>query len=65
MFMDYNQATLQAATGEILMLPGWEGIFVWDYSTNTLIFKNGDYVLTSEQLKEFKLDQRNDWYYII
>lgn len=63
--MDYNQATLHAATGATLMLPGWEGIFVWNYSTNTLIFKNGDYILTSEQLKEFKLDQRNDWYYII
>ena len=62
--MDYNQATLHAATGATLMLSGWEGIFVWDYSTNTLIFKNGDYLLTSEQLKEFKLDQRNDWYYI-
>lgn len=63
--MGYNQATLHAATGHTLMLPGWEGIFVWDYSTNTLIFKNGDYILTSEQLKEFKLDQRTDWYYII
>ena len=63
--MDYNQATLQAATGAILMLPGWEGIFVWDYSTNTLIFKNGDYYLTNEQIKEMGLDQRNDWYYII
>jgi hypothetical protein len=54
--MDYNQATLQAATGATLMLPGWEGIFVWDYSTNTLIFKNGDYHLTNEQIKEMKLD---------
>ena len=63
--MDYNQATLHAATGATLMLPGWEGIFVWDYATNTLIFKNEDYYLTNAQLKEFKLDQRNDWYYII
>ena len=65
MYMDYNRATLFAATGQTLMLPGWEGVFVWDYSTNTLIFKNGDYILTSEQLKEFKLEQRDDWYYIL
>ena len=63
--MNYNQATLRAATGDIIMLPGWEGIFVWNYSNNTLIFKNEDYYLTSEQLKEFNLDQRTDWYYII
>ena len=29
------------------------------------VFKNEDYYLTNAQLKEFKLDQRNDWYYII
>lgn len=63
--MNYNQATLRAATGDTIMLPGWEGVFVWNYSNNTLIFKNGDYYLTSEQLKEFNLDQRTDWYYII
>lgn len=63
--MDYNQATLHAATGATLMLPGWEGVFTWDYATNTLIFKNGDYRLTNEQIKEFKLDLRDDWYYII
>lgn len=62
--MNYNQATLYAATGAILKLPGWEGIFIWNYSDNTLIFKNGDYTLNSEQLKEFELDKRNDWYYI-
>ena len=63
--MNYNLATLYAATGDIIMLPGWEGIFVWNYSNNTLIFKNGDYILTSEQLKEFKVQERDDWYYII
>lgn len=63
--MNYNQATLYAATGATLMLPGWEGIFVWNYSDNTLIFKNGDYRLNAEQLKEFRLHERNDWYYII
>ena len=63
--MNYNQATLRAATGDTIMLPGWEGIFVWNYSNNTLIFKNGDYILTTEQLKEFKVQERDDWYYII
>lgn len=62
--MDYNKATLFAATGHTLMLPGWEGVFVWNYSNNTLIFKNGDYILTTEQLKEFKVQERDDWYYI-
>lgn len=65
LIMNYNQATLFAATGHTLMLPGWKGIFVWDYSTNTLIFKNGDYHLTNEQIRNMKLDQRTDWYYII
>lgn len=62
--MDYNKATLFAATGHTLMLPGWEGVFVWNYSNNTLMFKNGDYRLTTEQLKEFKVQERDDWYYI-
>ena len=62
--MDYNQATLHAATGATLMLLGWEGIFVWNYANNTLIFKNGDYILNTEQLKEFKVQERDDWYYI-
>lgn len=54
--MDYNQATLFAATGHTLMLPGWEGYFKWDLNKKELYFQNGDYLLTSEQLKEFKLD---------
>lgn len=47
------------------MLPSWEGVFVWDYATNTLVFRNGDYQLNEDQIKERKLDQRTDWYYII
>ena len=46
--MNYNLAPLHAATGDTLMLPGWHGVFIWDYATNTLIFKNGDYILNSE-----------------
>ena len=45
--MNYNLATLYAITGNILKLPGWEGIFIWNYADNTLMFKNGDYILNS------------------
>lgn len=62
--MDYNLATLYAATGAILILPGWEGYFKWDYNKKELYFQNGDYYLNEEQIREMKLDQRNDWYYI-
>lgn len=63
--MNYNLATLYAATGKTLMLPGWQGIFIWDYADNTLIFKNGDYRLNNQQLRDKGVMDRNDWYYII
>lgn len=63
-YMDYNQATLHAATGATLMLPDWEGYFKWDYSKQELYFQNGDYYLNEQQIREMKLDQRTDWYYI-
>ena len=63
--MNYNQATLYAATGATLMLPGWQGYFKWDYHKQELYFQNGDYYLNEQQLREMKLDQRTDWYYII
>ena len=62
--MNYNQATLRAATGDILMLPGWHGYFKWDFEKNELYFQNGDYYLNEYQIKQMKLDQRDDWYYI-
>ena len=43
--MNYNQATLRAATGDILMLPGWHGYFKWNFEKNELYFQNGDYYL--------------------
>jgi len=46
--MDYNKATLFAATGATLMLPGWEGYFKWDYNKKELYFQNGDYYLNEE-----------------
>lgn len=41
--MNYNQATLYATTGKILMLPDWHGYFYWNYGTKELNFRDGDY----------------------
>lgn len=63
--MDYNQATLYAATGATLMLPGWEGYFKWDWDKKELYFQNGDYYLDNQQLIDKGIRDRDDWYYII
>ena len=63
--MNYNQATLQAATGATLMLPGWEGYFKWDWEKKELYFQNGDYYLDNQQLIDKGIRDRDDWYYII
>lgn len=63
--MDYNKATLHAATGRTLLLPGWRGYFYWDYSKKELNFRNGDYHLDNKQLREKGAMERTDWYYII
>ena len=63
--MNYNQATLYAATGKTLLLPGWRGYFYWNWNTKELNFKNGDYFLDNKQLKEKGIVDRDDWYYII
>lgn len=63
--MDYNQATLFAATGATLMLPGWEGYFKWDWDKKELYFQNGDYYLDNQQLIDKGIRDRDDWYYII
>lgn len=63
--MNYNQATLYAATGYTLLLPGWVGYFYWNYQTHELNFRNGDYHLDSKQLKDKGIMNREDWYYII
>lgn len=54
--MDYNKATLHAATGRTLLLPGWRGYFYWDYSKKELNFRNGDYhqIINS-------LEKRESW----
>ena len=62
--MDYNKATLHAATGRTLLLPGWRGYFYWDYSKKELNFRNGDYHLDNKQLREKGVMERTDWYYI-
>lgn len=63
--MNYNQATLYAATGHTLMLPGWEGYFKWDWSKKEMYFQNGDYYLSEKDLLDKGLDKRKDWYYIV
>ncbi len=63
--MNYNLATLHALTGDTIMLPGWQGYFKWDYNKQELYFQNGDYYLNEQQIRDLKLDQRTDWYYII
>lgn len=60
--MDYNKATLFAATGKLLKLPNFEGYFKWDYSAKQFIFFNGDFRCRAEELD---VRNRNDFYYII
>ena len=48
--MNYNQATLRAATGDIIMLPRWQGYFKWNFETNELYFQNRDYYLNEQQI---------------
>lgn len=63
--MSYNQATLCAALGKILMLPGWRGYFMWDYTNKELVFRNGDYFLNNKELRDKGVMDRNDWFYIV
>lgn len=65
MSMDYNRATLYAATGATLMLPGWHGYFKWNFQKKELYFQDGDYYLDNSQLIEKGVRERKDWYYII
>lgn len=62
--MNYNQATLHAATGKVLLLPEWKGYFYWNYGTKELNFRNGDYHLSSKELDDKDIKNRLDWYYI-
>lgn len=63
--MNWNQATLHAATGYTLMLPGWHGYFKWDWNKKELYFQNGDYYLSGKELIDKGVRERNDWYYIL
>ena len=63
--MTYNQALLCARSGYIIMLPGWEGYFYWNYSTNDFNFKNKNYHLDSKELLDKNIVNRKDFYYII
>ena len=63
--MTFDQAKLYASNGYTLLLPGWKGYFNWNYKNKELIFKDGDYILNENQLKDKGVINRNDWYYII
>ena len=63
--MNINQAIQYAKQGKILMLPKWVGYFYWDYGTNELNFRNGNYYMREQQLRDKGVFNRNDWYYII
>ena len=63
--MTFDQAKLYASNGYTLLLPGWKGYFNCNYKNKELIFKDGDYILNENQLKDKEVINRNDWYYII
>lgn len=63
--MTFDQAKLYASNGYTLLLPGWKGYFNQNYKNKELIFKDGDYILNENQLKDKGVINRNDWYYII
>ena len=58
--MDWNLATLYAATGHTLMLPQWQGYFKWNYNKKELYFQNGDYYLKEEQIRETHKNEQQD-----
>lgn len=63
--MTFDQVKLYASNGYTLLLPGWKGYFNWNYRNKELIFKDRDYILNENQLKDKGVINRNDWYYII
>lgn len=63
--MTYLEAINCAKKGYIIMLPKWKGYFYWNYTTNDFNFKNKDYHLDSNQLKDKNILNRKDFYYII
>lgn len=63
--MTFDQAKLYASSGYTLLLLGWKGYFNWNYKNKELIFKDRDYILNENQLKDKEIINRNDWYYII
>ena len=59
--MQINEAIEYVKQGKLLKLPNFEGYFKWDYSTNSLMFKNKDYKCKACTLP---ICDRNDFYYI-
>lgn len=63
--MSHKEAIELSKIGKKLLLPKWQGYFYWNYATQELNFKNGNYHLDSKQLDMLNIKQRDDWYYII
>lgn len=60
--MNYKEAIKIAKRGKTLMLPNFIGYFKQDFANKVLIFTNGDYKCSADQLD---IKNRQDFYYII
>lgn len=62
--MTYSEICDICKKGHIGRIPGWIGYLHWDYSNQELYFKNFNYILKGDELKN-KILNRKDLYYII
>lgn len=62
--MTYSEVKNKCREGYLGMIPGWKGYLTWDYASDQLCFKNGDYLLNQKNLED-KIKLRTDLYYII
>lgn len=62
--MNYSEISNFCKKGYLGLIPGWIGYIKWNYNSNQLEFKNGDYTMPEQELLD-KIGNRNDLYYII
>lgn len=60
--MNYSEILKVTRNGKTAMLPNFIGYFKWDYSSNEMIFYNGDFKCKASDLD---ILNRTDFYYII